>query len=273
VTAGPELVVAAPDGTSIAVFSSGRSPGEAPPILLVHGASADHTTWRASGPLLAKRYAVAAMDRRGRGMSGDAPDYAIGREYEDVAAVADALATESGRPVAVVGHSYGGRVALGAALQTSSIGRVVCYEGAPGRPDRPLESSDVMARLEALLASGRLEELLVTFLRDVLGMSASDLEAYRANPVWPARVAAARTIPRELAAGSSTAAGTDALAAVPVPVLQILGGASRPAFELAARALDERLPDGRVLVLEGAAHGAHHTHVEAFVAAVGAFVD
>ena len=37
------------DGTPIAVFSS----GDGPPLILVHGTTADHTTWRATGPDLA----------------------------------------------------------------------------------------------------------------------------------------------------------------------------------------------------------------------------
>lgn len=46
------------------------------------------------------------MDRRGRGSSGDAPDYAVEREYEDIAAVVDAVAESSGTSVDVLGHSF-----------------------------------------------------------------------------------------------------------------------------------------------------------------------
>jgi len=50
------------DQTPIAVFSAGTGP----PVVLVHGATADHTTWRTSGPLLAARHTTHAIDRRGR---------------------------------------------------------------------------------------------------------------------------------------------------------------------------------------------------------------
>jgi pimeloyl-ACP methyl ester carboxylesterase len=98
------------------VFSSGGGS----PLGLVHGAAADHTTFRTVAPLfagIAGRFAVHAIDRRGRGASGDGPSYSIEREYEDVAAVVDAVASEAGTGsgVDVVGHSFGGRVALGAA--------------------------------------------------------------------------------------------------------------------------------------------------------------
>ncbi|MEO8208226.1 MAG: alpha/beta hydrolase, partial [Chloroflexota bacterium] len=60
--------------------------------------------------------------------------------------------------------------------------------------------------------------------------------------------------------------------AVQNPVLQILGSASPRAFGANTHALDERLADGRVVVIDGAAHAAHHTHAGAFVAAVEAFL-
>jgi pimeloyl-ACP methyl ester carboxylesterase len=55
-------------------------------------------------------------------------------------------------------------------------------------------------------------------------------------------------------------------------VLQILGGASLPVFREATLALDERLADGRVVVIDGARHAAHHTHPDAFVDAVRTFL-
>jgi pimeloyl-ACP methyl ester carboxylesterase len=256
------------DGTQIAVFSS----GDGPPLLLIHGAAADHTTFRVVGPMFAERHAVHAIDRRGRGASGDAPDYDVVREFEDVAAVVDALAREAGAEVDVVGHSYGGRVGLGGALRTPNLRRLVVYEGAPAPADTPYQAPDVLPRLVALRDAGRNEELLETFLREIVGMDEAALAAYRANPVWPLRVAAAPTVVREVEAEASDGAGLDALGAVEIPILQILGGESRDEFGLAMAALDARLARGRVVVIEGARHAAHHTHAERFVGAVEAFL-
>jgi pimeloyl-ACP methyl ester carboxylesterase len=264
----PARVVTSRDGTPIALFRA----GDGPSLVLVQGAAADHTTWRVTGPLLARTHTVWAVDRRGRGASGDAGDYAVGREFEDVAVVADALASESGAPIPVVGHSFGGRMALGAALRTSGIAGVVCYEGAPAPPGEPYERPDLVARLEELRAAGRHEDLLLTFLAEVVAMPPDDLAAYRANPVWPARVAAAPTILREIRAANDPAAGLDALGGVGVPVLQVLGGDSVPVFHRATAALDARLPNGRVLVIDGARHAAHHTHAAELVAAVDGFL-
>jgi pimeloyl-ACP methyl ester carboxylesterase len=104
-------------------------------------------------------------------------------------------------------------------------------------------------------------------------MDDSAIAAYRANPVWPVRAAAAGTILRELEAEGSPEASLAALGACPVPVLLILGSASLPPFAAATEGLAARLPDGRAVIIEGAAHAAHHTHVREFVAEVRAFLD
>jgi pimeloyl-ACP methyl ester carboxylesterase len=257
------------DGTPIAVFSAGHGP----PLVLVHGATADHTTWRTSGPLLAARHTTHAIDRRGRGASGDAPRYAIEREFEDLAAVVDTLAAKSPAPVDVVGHSYGGRIGLGAALLTRNLRRLVVYEGAPSPLGGPgYQDAGTIARVEALVAAGDRDEALETFMREIVGMPDDDLDAFRGDPIWARRASAMDTTIRELRAEVEPAASLEALGAVRQPVLQILGGASPPIFGEATRALDARLSNGRIVTIEGARHAAHHTHATAFVAVIEAFL-
>ena len=253
-----------PDGTPIGVFTSGTGP----PLVLVHGTAGDHTTFRVVGPMLAARRTVHAIDRRGRSASGDGPAYAIEHEYDDLAAVAQVIAEETGRGVEVVGHSYGGRCSLGAALRTEAIARVVCYEGAPPPPGVTYQPDGLEADLRRLLDAGESDELYATFLTRIVGMPPAELAAYRDDPIWPVRAATAATIVRELEAERSPAAGLDALGAVRQPVVQILGGESLPVFAQATAALDDRLADSRVVVIPGARHAAHHTHPAAFVAAV-----
>ena len=119
VSADP-LKVVSQDGTPIAVWRS----GEGPPLVLIHGAAADHNRWAPVLPALEERFTVFAIDRRGRGRSGDASDYALEREYEDVVAVVEA----AGEGVDVLGPSYGGICALEAALLSDRIRELVRYE-------------------------------------------------------------------------------------------------------------------------------------------------
>ena len=110
----------APDGTRIAYLRT----GDGPPLVLVHGTADDHTLWSSLLPTLAERFTVYAVDRRGRGDSGDADGYAVEREFEDVAAVIDSI----GEPVNLLGHSYGACLALEAALLTGNIHKSILYD-------------------------------------------------------------------------------------------------------------------------------------------------
>jgi pimeloyl-ACP methyl ester carboxylesterase len=265
----PSALVDSRDGTRIAVFRS----GDGPPLVLVHGATADHTAFRVVGPMLGTSFSVHTIDRRGRGASGDAEaPYSIEREFEDVAAVAETLAATAERPVDVFGHSYGGRCALGAALLTDTIRRVISYEGAPAPPGSSYHPPGIEERLRERLAAGDRDGALAAFLTEVVGMSADDLAAYQADPIWPVRAAAAGTILRELEAEADPAASLDRLAAVRQPVLQLLGGGSLPVFRDATAALDSRLSDGRIVVIDGARHAAHHTHPVEVVGAIQTFL-
>lgn len=271
-------LVMAPDGARIAVFGVGAAdrPSGAgrPPLLLVHGTASDHTTWRVSGPLLAESRRVFSIDRRGRGASGDGPSYAIEREYEDVVAVSQALGRDVEGVVDVLGHSYGGRIALGAALRSGAIRRVVVYEGAPVHIRTGRVAAAQLARLEHDLNAGRPDRMLDAFLRVEVGFDEDGLAAYHANPVWPDRVAAAeRTLLRELRAETTPPAGLAALGHVAQPVMLVLGSESVEWFHKGGRRLATRLEDVRVVEIEGAAHAAHHTHAAEFVRAVTAFLD
>lgn len=114
------------DGTPIAFWRTGQGP----PLLLVHGATADHTTtWRFVRAELERRFTAYSMDRRGRGGSGDSGSYALEREAEDVASIVDFI----GAPTRVLGHSYGGLCALEAALLTAHLHRLILYEAVPLR--------------------------------------------------------------------------------------------------------------------------------------------
>jgi len=98
--------------------------GEGPPLVLVHGTTGDHGRWAPPLPALKEHFTVYSFDRRGRGESGDAPDYALAREFKDVVAVVES----AGADVNLLGHSYGGVCALEAALLTDRISKLVPYE-------------------------------------------------------------------------------------------------------------------------------------------------
>lgn len=246
------------DGTPIAVFRS----GEGPPLLLVHGATADHTTtWRFVLPGLAARFTVWAMDRRGRGDSGDAPEYALAREAEDIAAVIEAI----GGPVDVLGHSYGALCAIEAALICRGIRRLLLYEGVPLR-GAELYPAGMVERLEEMLRARDSEGVLVTMFRELVLMPEEEIAMLRGQTAaWERRLANARTLPRELQADSSYVFDAARFSAMRAPTLLLVGGDS-PSRELVnARAVAAALPDASITVIPGQQHAAMYTVPDLFV--------
>lgn len=257
------------DGTEIACTTS----GDGPPLLLVHGTTADHTRWRTILPYLEPHATVHAVDRRGRGASGDASDYALAREFEDVAAVVDAIAKASGSAVDVLGHSYGGDVAFGAATLTPNIRKLVLYEGWPSpHPRGSGIAPETWARMDALLADGQPEAMLEVFFREVVGIREDDFVRYRALPSWQARIAAAHTVLRETRACRGNMLDVEAAARVTMPVLMLVGGASPPEMQSGYQDVADALPDARVVVLEGQQHIAIDLIPEELAATVLAFL-
>ena len=141
------------DGTPIAY----RRSGHGPPLVLVHGTSADHSRWAPVLPAFEQRYTVCAIDRRGRGGSGDAEDYALEREFEDVAAVVDSL----GEPVILLGQSHGALCALEAALLSSGV-RALVSTSPRSTAGAEMNPPEVLERLETLLQAGDRDGVVAT---------------------------------------------------------------------------------------------------------------
>jgi pimeloyl-ACP methyl ester carboxylesterase len=190
-----------------------------------------------------------------------------------VAAVVDAAAAATGGPVDLFGHSFGGNVAFGAATLTGNLRRLVLYEGWPvPNIEHRTVAPELMGRLESLLAEGRREDLLETMYRDLVQMSPEEMDAIKAAPTWPVRVAAAHTVPREIRAFAAQAFDPATAARIRVPVLLLVGGETPEAVRAEPEVVAAALPDARIRTLEGQAHVAYLTAPEAFAAEVLSFL-
>lgn len=248
-----QLVVTGAGGVPIACWRSGRGR----PLVLVHGSLGDHRRWAPLLLFLEEHVTVHAMDRRGRGASGDGPSYSIEDEYEDVAAVIATVAADARRPVAVYGHSYGGICAVGAASRSCrDIDRLALYEGwPPPDPSRFSLPDGLLERMEELLADGQHDAVIESALRESVGFSEEEIAAYRADPSWSARVATAPTYPREERAFDRLVLDPAEAARITCPTLLLAGdGPSSAAWDAAAVA--EALPDAEVAILAGQEHAA-----------------
>jgi pimeloyl-ACP methyl ester carboxylesterase len=85
---GDRHEITSADGTRIGLLTAGSGPD----LLLVHGGMNRLERWEPMWGPLTKWRRVTAMDRRGRGSSGDTQPYRMDREFDDVAAVAVSLA-------------------------------------------------------------------------------------------------------------------------------------------------------------------------------------
>jgi pimeloyl-ACP methyl ester carboxylesterase len=253
------------DGTPIAYWQS----GEGPPLVLVHGTAADHGRWAPVLPAFEERFTVCAVDRRGRGGSGDSDDYAIEREFEDIAAVVDSL----GEPANLLGHSYGALCALEAALLTRNVRKLVLYDPGIEVAGEEIYLPEVIDRMEALLGAGDRDGVVATTMREVAGLPPETVEYMRSQPVWRARVDAAHTIPRELRAVKAYRLDSERFRDLGVPTLLLSGGESPAALRKAAEAVDEAMPDSRIVVMVGQGHAAMDTGTDLFTTEVLRFVE
>jgi pimeloyl-ACP methyl ester carboxylesterase len=253
------------DGTPIAYWRS----GEGPPLVLVHGTAADHSRWRPVLPAFEERFSVCAVDRRGRGGSGDPEEYAIEREFEDAAAVVDSL----GEPVNLLAHSYGALCALEAARLTRNVRKLVLYDPGIEVAGEEIYPPEVIERLEALLDAGDRDGVVATTMREVAGLPPETVEHMQSQPAWQARVAAAHTIPRELRAVKTYRFDAERFGDLGVPALVLSGGESPAALRRAGEAVDEALPDSRLVVMPGQGHAAMDTATDLFTSEVLRFVE
>ncbi|MET8845585.1 alpha/beta hydrolase [Amycolatopsis sp. NPDC004625] len=236
--------VTSADGTTI--FFEQR--GDGPPVILVGGAFNDRTTTVGLAEVLAGDFTAVNYDRRGRGDSGDSPEYAVEREIEDLAA----LIAQVGGTASVFGHSSGAILALEAAAAGIGIDRVVAYEPPYATDEHP--RGDVVDEVRARLAEGDRDGAVATFLQ-VAGTPAEMIEGMKQAPVWGWFTALAHTLPYDLTICGPDARPRASLARIAIPALVIGGGASDDALQSGARAAAEAVPGARHETLEGQDHG------------------
>lgn len=218
-----------------------REAGDGPPVLLLHGFTGSATSWGALLQALTGAHRVIAVDLLGHGGS-DAPAdparHAVERQAADLAALLRQLGAA---PAAVVGYSFGARIALRLALdEPETVERLILESPSAG-------IADPAARATRRAADGRWARLLET---DGLEAFA---DAWETQPLFASR----RRLPdedrrrvREALLGNRAAG---------------LAASLRGAGQGAMEPLDDRLPEVRqpTLVLAGALDAVGRERAEA----------
>ena len=119
-TTDTTCTVVSRDGATISYLTMGSGPA----VIVIPGALSIAANYVAFGSALGEHYTAHIVERRGRGLSSpQGTDYSIRKEQEDVLA----LQQKTGASL-LVGHSYGGLVALEAARNNPSLTRIAVYE-------------------------------------------------------------------------------------------------------------------------------------------------
>jgi pimeloyl-ACP methyl ester carboxylesterase len=262
---GIRHTVTSADGVRIGLLTAGTGPK----LLLVHGGMGSIESWAPVWDALTRRRRVTAMDRRGRGTSGDAAGYTLEREFADVAAVAAALAEENGGPVDVAAHSIGATCVLGGAARGAPFRRIAAYEP----PGPATVAGDWPARMTALIDDGQVGRAVVGFLTEIIGLTPEEIAAARDTPAArDALTVAAATLPRE--ARALAAVDLPAIARqVRPPVLLLLGETSPAWAGLVSGELAAALPDATVARLPRVGHDALGGAPGPLTAAIESFLD
>ncbi len=235
------------DSVAISVQKAGSGPA----LLLIHGSLLNGSiSWGPVLPKLAEQFTVYAMDRRGRAPSGDAKQYSISNEVDDIAAVLETI----GGPVVVLAHSYGALVSLDALDRLKTVSHLILYE-----PPVTLQSveTDVVANLERALDVGDREQLVTTFLRDQVRVPPERIAKMDSSPIWPIVLQISPTLPRESRAVITYRPSTERLANCKIPTTMLLGSETVGLLRDAAFFVRDAIPGCRMIVLEGQGHGAN----------------
>jgi pimeloyl-ACP methyl ester carboxylesterase len=217
-----------------------------PLVVFVHGVLDRGRSFQPVAQLLDSECRMLHYDRRGYGTARHAPGVPVGVHQH----IDDVLTVLNGRPALVVGHSFGGMTAMGAAIRAPElITGLVLYETAvpwaPGWTDLPMKR---------VFADPDPEE---AGLRLMLGermasMSPETLAGWRQE---------ARAF---LAEEGSVRAGTPPydVAALSVPVTYGISGPSP--LTASVDYLREHVPTLNVVTVPGAGHMAHRTDPAGF---------
>jgi pimeloyl-ACP methyl ester carboxylesterase len=238
-----------PASHGLAVDEAGPSDG--PRVVLVHGSMDRMTGFAKVVRVLAGRCRVVRYDRRGYARSvGHPGPFEIEHHVDDLVAIV------GDQPSVVVGHSFGGNVALAAAQRHAAIRAVGIYES----PLSWLAWWPGGSAGTAALAAPDPHEAADVFMRRLAGEARWEglPEGVRA-----ARRAEGRVLVAELSSLRRRAPWDPDLIAVPV----VVGRGSR-ASEHQARGTEYAasvIPGAHLITIEGAGHLAMATHPGEFV--------
>ena len=252
-------------------------PADAPPVVLLHGVTGHARVWDHLAERLVPGRRVLALDQRGHGDSDPAPDddYRVGTMADDLAAFAGSLRLER---FTLVGHSMGGRIAITyAADHAARLDRLVIVDIGPDIDRVGLQRvRDLMAKSPERIES---EEWAVEYIRRANPLQNVDMLRERVRhglkrlPDGELTWKYAKGLRDLMREGRGDAVDLwEPLPRIPCPTLIVRGAASDILAPDVAKTMVERLPDGRLVEIEGAGHTVPADRPDEFVREIRAFL-
>jgi len=259
-----------------------RIDGTGEDLVLIHGAGGNIADFDQLMPALTPRYRVLRIDRPGLGWSGHPKVLPWQSRGLGPVEQARLLASAAGRlgfgPAVVLGHSYGGAVALAWALERPDTAAALVALSAVSIPGQRAANAERLG-LASRITGPFLAPLITAFLpRKSMDAILARIFAPQLPPadyfsrIGPLalRRAALRHNARQVLglpeAIAAMAARYDAIAC-PVEIVHGTEDAIVP-FDLHALPLDDRLRDSRLTALSGIGHMPHHAVPEAVIDAI-----
>jgi pimeloyl-ACP methyl ester carboxylesterase len=254
-----------------------RSVGHGPTVVLLHSSGSSGRQWDGLMTALQSRYRLHAVDLHGHGST---PAW-VGRQrmrLEDDVALVQPLVKGAGR-VHLVGHSYGGALALKlAALMPEQVASVTVYEPVLFRLLLDYRPRD-RATTEVLVAAQSIRNWFE------LGHSARAAQrfvdfwsgdgAWERLPPVPQQLIAARvgSVIGHFDALFSDSLTRSGLSRLNMPILCMTGNQTRPAPRRIGELLRYALPQATHEFVAQAGHMGPMTHSRAIAWRIGAFLD
>ncbi len=254
-----------------------RKAGKGPAVICLHSSASSSGQWRGLMDLLSDRFEVVAPDLYGAGRTA-AWSQARPMALDDEAALLAPLFEAAGDGVHLVGHSFGGAVALRAAYaHRRRLASVVLYE--------PVLFSVLMAHAPDSAAATEISAVRddTTRLveeRRLLESAQRFVDYWLGEHSWTAlpeerKAALATAMPsviEEWHAAFHEPLPLRTLASIDVPTLILTGSRSTAAARAVASLLSSALPRAEIREVEGVGHMAPVTHPDTINPLIEAFL-